>query len=245
MDAHRLVANRDHTITTIEAAARNENRLAQWKDASNAQKYLYDLQIRNQQQKSNEKQYERSLKLYNTQMSLNAVAAQAAQDDELRKLDEIQDEASFSRQEAGLEALRAEGKFRAKGIEGRSAAKVQQDIKADYGRQMAMLNASVDSAGLETRSVLKEIARDKASADLSAYANKMLDPGVLPMPLVPFKTPKTEFVLPRELGEYDFGPEPVLGAYTSPNAAANQVWGQVLPSIASSAANMFTAAFSP
>ena len=73
----------------------------------------------------------------------------------------------------------------------------------------------------------------------------MLDPGVLPMPLVPFKTPKTEFVLPRELGEYDFGPEPVLGAYTSPNAAANQVWGQVLPSIASSAANMFTAAFSP
>ena len=97
-------------------------------------------------------------------MSLNAVAAQAAQDDELRKLDEIQDEASFSRQEAGLEALRAEGKFRAKGIEGRSAAKVQQDIKADYGRQMAMLNASVDSAGLETRSVLKEIARDKASA---------------------------------------------------------------------------------
>ena len=40
-------------------------------------------------------------------------------------------------------------------------------------------------------------------------------------------------------------PEPVLGAYTSPNAAANQVWGQVLPSIASSAANMFTAAFSP
>ena len=176
-------------------------------------------------------------------MSLNAVAAQAAQDDELRKLDEIQDEASFSRQEAGLEALRAEGTLRARGVEGRSVAKARQDIKADYGRQMAMLNASVDSAGLETRSVLKEIARDKASADLSAYANKMLDPGVLPMPLVPFKTPKTEFVLPRELGEYDFGPEPVLGAYTSPNAAANQAWGQVLPSIASSAGNMFAAAF--
>lgn len=242
MDAHRLVANRQQTVDTIEAAARNEGRLAQWKDASNAQKFIYDLQIRNREQASNEAQFKRSTQIFNTQMSLNAIAAASAEDDELRKLDEIQDEASFSRQEAGLEALRAEGKLRARGIEGRSVAKARQDIKADYGRQMAMLNASMDSAGQETRSVLKEIARDKASADLSAYANKMLDPGVLPMPMVPFKTPRTEFILPRELGEYDFGPEPVLGAYTSPNAAASQVWGQVLPSIASSAGTMVTAA---
>ena len=65
----------------------------------------------------------------------------------------------------------------------------------------------------------------------------MLDPGVLPEPIKPFATPMAEFLYPREIGEYDFGPEPVAGAYASPSAAANQVWGATISSIAGQVGN--------
>jgi hypothetical protein len=81
---------------------------------------------------------------------------------------------------------------------------------------------------------MQEIATDKASADLAAYAQRMLDPGDLPMPLQPIDTPRAEFILPRALGEFDFGPEPVLGAMASPSAAANRVWGSTISGIAGS-----------
>ena len=61
----------------------------------------------------------------------------------------------------------------------------------------------------------------------------MLDPGVLPMPLKQQPIPVAEFTLPRALQEYDFGPQPVMGAMASPSAAANAVWGQTITSIGS------------
>ena len=68
----------------------------------------------------------------------------------------------------------------------------------------------------------------------------MLDPGVLPTPIVPFATPMAEFVYPRTLGEFDFGPKPVLGAYMSPSAAANQVWGATISGIAGTMGSLAT-----
>ena len=84
-----------------------------------------------------------------------------------------------------------------------------------------------------TRAVLEEIIRDKTSADLTAYASKMLDPGVLPMPLKAQAIPIPEINLPRALQSYDFGPQPVMGAMASPSAAANMVWGNTITSIGS------------
>ena len=103
-----------------------------------------------------------------------------------------------------------------------------------------MLNASLDSGGRNTRAVLEEIIRDKTSADLTAYASKMLDPGVLPMPLKAQPIPIPELSLPRALQEYDFGPQPVMGAMASPSAAANAVWGNTITSIAGSIGGAMT-----
>mgnify|MGYP003327542819 CR=1 FL=1 len=110
-----------------------------------------------------------------------------------------------------------------------------QVTAADFGRQVAQLNEAFSGAGRNTQAVLREIATDKASADLAAEAQRMLDPGVLPMPVQPLPTPRATWQLPRALGEYDFGPQPVAGAYVSPSAAANQVWGSVIPGIAGQA----------
>ena len=234
MDRQQIRANRSFAVNEILAKQRNENRVADFRDAQAAQQYDYNLAIRNSQQASNDAQYERSEEIYGTQMDLNARSAQTAYENEARSLEEIHTERAFNLQTAKLDALVQEGKLRARGVTGRTAMKGYQATAADYGRQVAQLDESFASAGRNTRAVMQEIATDKASADLAAYAQRMLDPGDLPMPLQPLATPRAEFVLPRALNEFDFGPEPVLGAMASPSAAANRVWGSTISGIAGS-----------
>ena len=38
--------------------------------------------------------------------------------------------------------------------------------------------------------------------------------------------------MPRELTDADFGPKPVKGAYHSPSAASNKVWGSTITGVA-------------
>ena len=229
-----IKSNRNHAFEEIAAKARNDGRTADYRDAAAAQQYNYSLQIRNREQQSNEDQFARSEEIYMTQMGLNARSAETARENEYRQLEEIHTEMAFDRQDAYLQGLIAEGKLRARGVTGRSAMKGYQATAADFGRQMAQLNESFASAGRNTRAVLEEIATDRASADLAAYAQRMLDPGVLPLPLEPIKTPRTDFVYPRALQEFDFGPQPVLGAMQSPSAAAGRVWGSTISSISGS-----------
>ena len=234
MDKEMIKQNRNFAMEEIRIKALNENRRADFQDASNAQQYEYQLKIRDRQQASNEAQFERSTQIYNQQLSLNERSAQTATENEYRQLEEIHTEMAFDRQDAYLQNLINEGKLRARGVTGRSAMKGYQATAADTGRQMAMLNESFSAAGRNTRAVLAQIATDKASADLAAYAQKMLDPGVLPDPLKPLDTPRAQFVMPRALGEFDFGPKPVLGAMADPSAAAGRVWGSTISGIAGS-----------
>ena len=234
MKKSQLQAERQESVDRIMAEARNEGKIRAYKDAAAEDQYQYALKIRDAQQASNEAAYQRSSNIYYDTTDLNQLSAKAGMDSEIIKLQEEWDGQAFDRNEAYLEAIEMEGKLRAQGASGRSASKAVQSNMADYGRQMEMLNASLDSTGRNTRAVLEEIIRDKTSADLVAYASKMLDPGVLPMPLKQQPIPVAEYTLPRALQEYDFGPQPVMGAMASPSAAANAVWGQTITSIGGS-----------
>jgi len=231
MKRNQLKAQREEAVVGILTSARNEGKVRAYKDAAAEEQHLYNLRIRDSQTMGNALAFQRSEDIYTSTTSLNSLAARASADAEIVKLQEKQDEFAYDRNEAYLESLIAEGKLRATGASGRSASKAVQSNMADYGRQMEMLNASLDSSGRNTRAVLEEIIRDKTSADLVAYASKMLDPGVLPMPLKQQPIPVAEYTLPRALQEYDFGPQPVKGAMASPSAAANAVWGQTITSI--------------
>ena len=234
MNQNKIIADREEAIIGIETRAKNEGKRAAYLDAVAKSKYNYDMLIRNQQQDSLNQQYLKSNDIYDVQTGLNAVSEKQAIDDELRKYQEIRAEASFDIQEQRIERLRAEGEFRAKGISGRSANKAQQITGADFGRMIAQINEATSAAGRNSRAVLKEIATDRISADLAAEASKMLAPGELPEPIKPFATPMADYILPIELEEFDFGPEPVKGAMYSRSAAANQVWGQTISSVAGS-----------
>ena len=243
MTKERIIADRQFATEEIATKAKNENTLAAYKDATNLANYGYQLQIRNREQQSLDNQYVRSNNIYGAQTTMNALSAKAAEEDELRSLQETKAEAAFQLQEDRVEQMQAEGRLRARGATGRSASKAVQATMADHGRHLAMLNESLAAADRNTQSVLRSIQRDKTSADLSAYAAKMLDPGILPDVIEPFRTPLAEYLDPREVEDYDFGPQPVAGTRTSASAASNRIWANTITGIAGQVGGLATKAF--
>ena len=235
LNKQKILADRNHAYNEILIRKANEGKQADFQDASNQQQYNQQLLIRNLEQSSNEQQFEKSEQIYSGQIGLNQESEITARDAEFRALQDIRTEQAFDQEEAFIDSLINEGKLRARGVQGRSAMKGYQVTAADFGRQVAQLNEAFSGAGRNTQAVLREIATDKASADLAAEAQRMLDPGVLPMPVQPLATPRAEWQLPRALGEFDFGPEPVLGAMASPAAAASRAWGSAVQGIAGTA----------
>ena len=244
MKKTQLQDEKQEAVDRIFAEARNETKLRAYKDNANEQQYQYALQIRNSQQASNEAQFLRSDSIYNDTLDLNYLSATKAMDSEIVKVQEASDAASFERNSAYLEAIQAEGQLRARNVSGRSARKGYQSTMADFGREIEMLNVTMDSTNRNARAVLEEIVRDKTNADLVAYASKMLDPGVLPMPIKAEPIPIPEYVLPRALKESDYGPQPVYGAMADVGAARRAVQGQATMSMASSVMGLATVGLS-
>ena len=239
MKKDQLLAQRDYLVQEIELKAEQEGKLAAFRDATNLRQYNYDLQIRNRQQASNQQQFQRSNQIYADQLTLNEQAHVRGREQELAKLSEIEQEAAYDANEAYIESLMAEGAVRARGVTGRTADKLAATTALQYGSKIAMLNAQMVNAAANTDFALESIGRDRTAADLRAYAAKMLDPGILPMPIEPLPTPQATFIYPRVYEDYDFGPRPVLGAMASPGAAASGVWGSTISSIAGSIGGAF------
>ena len=243
MDEARLRADRQHLIEGIRIQATQDRKIAAYKDAVNIESYKNRLAIRNREQKSLNNQYYKSEFLYDSQTDFNTHSANVARESAWRELEEINAEAAFNIQKQRIDYLQAEGQMRAKGVSGRSAGKSAQAAAASFGMQTAALNESLEGAGRNTRALLKEIANDEYSANLSAFAQKMLKPEPLPDPVRPIATPFMAFEdyqLPREIMPFDLGPKPVQGAFTSPSQASAAFWGKALPGLASSVGDTFT-----
>ena len=238
MQKDAAIAKRDYAVKEVEMKAEAEGQLAAYKDATAARQYNYNLQIRNQQQDANDRMFQKSDDIYTYQTTLNSMNEKAARMDERRQLKEIEAENRYEKNEVMLDALLAEGAIRARGITGRSADKARSVSTLKAGLALTQLSSSLENATVASDSALRAIGRERSIADLNAYASKMLDPGELPMPIVPLPTPQAQFIYPRVFEDYDFGPEPIEGAMISPSAAAAQVWGTNIGSLAGAASQI-------
>ena len=225
----------EHAFRIKETATKraNDENAAAYQDAINASNYAHQLMIRQREQDSLDAQYAKSNELFAMKTGYNERVAQKAHADELRKLDEIHTEATFNAQEQRIKHLQEEGQIRALGQAGVSVGKTHQAAAASFGYTIAALNEGLESAGLATLSALEDIKNDKFAANLSAYAEKMADPGELPMPIQPIESPRTIYDDPEPLMDFHFGPPPVKGAMTSASAASQAAWGSAIPSIVS------------
>tara|TARA_R100000353_G_scaffold58635_2_gene46344 strand:- start:8 stop:877 length:870 start_codon:yes stop_codon:yes gene_type:complete len=237
MQKQAAIAKRDYAVQEIQLKADNEARLAAYKDATNLQNYNYNLQIRNQQQDLNERMYAKSEDIFDNQISINAAQEKAARMDERRKLQEIETQNRYERQDVMIEALEAEGAIRALGQTGRSRDKLKSVATLRSAKKLDLLGLSLDNATVASNQAIRAIGVSRAVSDLNAYAKQMLDPGEIPMPVQPIETPIAEYIFPRVFEDYDFGPEPIKGAMISPSAASAQVWGSAIQGIAGFAGN--------
>ena len=238
MDKEKMLADREFKVKEIEERARQEGQLAGFKDASAARQYNYQLQIRNKQQDTNERMYAKSNAIFQSQLGLNALQERSARMDERQQLSEIQAEKRYEQNTAYIDGILAEGAIRARGQTGRSVAKARSVQTLKTATALTLLDLSLQNATTASESAIRNIKQDRTVADLNAYATKMLDPGVLPMPVQPLPTPMSTFMYPRVYEDYDFGPEPVRGAMISPSSASAQVWGSSISSLAGMASQI-------
>ena len=238
MDKQKMLADREFKVKEIEERARQEGQLAGFKDASAARQYNYQLQIRNKQQDTNERMYAKSNAIFQQQLGLNALQERSARMDERQQLEEIKVEKRYEKNTAYLDGIIAEGEIRARGQMGRSVQKARSVQTLKTATALTLLDLSLQNATTASESAIRNIKQDRTVADLNAYATKMLDPGVLPMPVQPLPTPMSTFMYPRVYEDYDFGPEPVRGAMISPSSASAQVWGSSISSLAGMASQI-------
>ena len=244
MDKEKMLADREFKVKEIEERARQEGQLAGFKDASAARQYNYQLQIRNKQQDTNERMYAKSNAIFQQQLGLNALQERSARMDERQQLEEIKAEKRYEKNTAYLDGIIAEGEIRARGQMGRSVQKARSVQTLKTATALTLLDLSLQNATTASESAIRNIKQDRTVADLNAYATKMLDPGILPMPVQPLPTPMSTFMYPRVYEDYDFGPEPVRGAMISPSSASAQVWGSSISSLAGMASQIVSS-FTP
>lgn len=231
MNKDKLKADHAYLIESIKMKQRNEAALGEYRAKVAQQEYGYNLAIRNYQQDSLEKQYAKSEQTYHSQISLNEQSAQIAAEQEGQKLFELRQSVAFEAEDLAIQAMETQGELMAQGQSGRSLIRQKISIHAQKGRSRARLAETVMSGTKNMHSALREIALDKSSANLSASSSRMLKPGVLPIPPAPLPAPVPEWQLPRDLEEFDFGPEPVMGAKASVSAAGGQAfWGSMAQS---------------
>lgn len=215
----RINADYRQNMKIFGANVRNEETLAQFKDATNLDDWKYSLAIKDFEYQSQMRQYRKSDQLFNQQMTFNSMAAEVAREAEYRKLQEATNEIAFQNQDMIIKAMESQGISAVKGQQGRSAAKTEQMNLAALGRNQAILAESLLSAKADTQTSLRKIASDKYGADIAAQAERMLEPWRGLTPPQPIRTPRAEMVAPRKPEKFDYGPKPIKGAKASSAAA--------------------------
>ena len=215
----RLIANRDEQIRQIQLAARNELKLAEFKDKNNLRNYQQRLKIANYEHQAKMGQFHKSESLYHR-------AVGEARDQKRIRDEETRANFAYQNEDRIVESIRLKSELMAKGQSGQSAVENFQSQIAESGSELAILTRNIVSADRESRMQLRTFMTQ-------ADAQRMVRPTKAPDPLKPLKTPISERILPRALQEFDFGVKPIKGIAATP-----------VPSMFSTVASAASAGFS-
>lgn len=180
-------------------AVDNEVNMREWQDRLAISDWSYKTQMQDYEYNNAMRQYAQSEKNYKQQLGFNNMAAAQAYEAEGRKLEEVKIGQAFQSQELMIENLIEEGQVRARGQSGRSAKKAVQSVSAAYGRNMAILEESMESAFKQYQVNLDKIDIEKMGADLQAEAARMLRPERMPSLPKPEALPKAKLTKPMTI----------------------------------------------
>lgn len=192
-----------------DIAIANEEAELGWREKTAQRDWQHSMAIRDYEYNMQMRAYNKSEQTYKQQLNFNNIAAQVAMESENRFLEEQRIATAFEHQDLFVQTLQEEGKAVARGQSGRSAAKAIQSILAQDGRNQAILAESLVSANKQYDVNMRKIATDKYGADLTADANRMLKPEIMPAIPAPLALPRTKF---QKVQKPRRPPKPIKGA---------------------------------
>lgn len=239
MSKEKMIRDDEYLRESIKSKEANFRMQAALQDQTRMDKWNYDVQIRNFQQETAEKEFQKSEELTEARFAMANMEGQSARENAATKWRELQTSVAFDAQDQHLQSIESE--LALASTSGRSMRKISQSNIMKRAFSTAKLAETLSSGSENYVQQLKDIALDETSEKLSAWAQKMLKPGILPTPPQPIPTPIPSFDFPPPLEEFDFGPEPVLGATASVSAAGSQAfWGTAGSSMFSGAGDLIS-----
>lgn len=172
------------------------NRAYEWE--TSVKNYIYNQSIQDYNYRQALGQYQASVENTQQQLLYNSVAAKDAQESEQAALNEILTEDAFQQQSLLIEQLQSEGRS-ALLQAGRTRAKAIQAQAAQFGRDRAVMDASLKSAEEQTARNLREITLGKFIDDRNALSSMMIEPEQLPDLPLPTLAPERIFVEPMKV----------------------------------------------
>lgn len=234
----KLKADRDFTIEGIELKKREDAKLKTLKDNQSLDNYGFNLQIRNQQMDNYTKQYAKSQDLYDMQGVFNSVAMSNARIAEQEKMNDAMAQAAFQNEDLYVQGLQEQGAAMARGQSGKSRGKARQSLAAQLGRNQNIVMKNLLSSKSEMRTNLTKIATQYEGSKIQNFGNLMIPQTAPPEVLEPYAALVPEYQMPRELEDFDFGPEPIKGAAAQQNTSAP--WLNALGSVSSQLVSAFS-----
>tara|TARA_X000000368_G_scaffold106300_2_gene82451 strand:+ start:2735 stop:3808 length:1074 start_codon:yes stop_codon:yes gene_type:complete len=238
MSKDKLKADRNFAIEQIQTNIRNDERLADLKNQQSLDNFGFNLKIREQQMKNYTRQYDKSSTLYDQQLSYNDFAATNASNVEQLRMNDAMSQAAFQNEDLFVQGLQETGTMMARGQAGKSVRKGKQSLNAQLGRNQNIVMANLLSSRSTMRNALAQIATQRTGADIQAFANLMIPQDAPPEVLEPYAAILPEYTLPRELQDFDYGPEPSKGVAAQVSTSAP--WLNALGSVSSNLVSAFS-----
>lgn len=180
--------NYQYQVKGLKIQKKNDTLLREYQHETAMRDWQYGMAIRQYEYQNAMRQYAKSEEVYAMQLGFNNMAAAVAFESEQRRHTDILIGQAFQQQDLMVESLQEQGAVQASGQQGRSARKLQQSSIAEYGRNLAILAESLESAKKQNRANVKGIHTDWYGANLAAEAARMIKPEIapaLPQPLSP------------------------------------------------------------
>tara|TARA_B100000073_G_scaffold348427_1_gene367171 strand:+ start:3176 stop:4027 length:852 start_codon:yes stop_codon:yes gene_type:complete len=173
-----------------------QNEAYQWETA--LQEYEYTLEIQKYREAQEMRAYKSDQARVRGQKAANAYAAAMGVESEQRALEQVRIGNAFEQQDAMVQQLRAAGKA-ALGQAGKSTQRTINDTIAQLGRDIAVRDASLNSAITDTAINLMSIKGDAYFADRNLDLTAMLKPEELPEIPEPIRPPEPIWLEPMEV----------------------------------------------
>jgi hypothetical protein len=188
----------EYNAKKFEVDKENYYKQAQYNFDTAVESWQYQTTVRALGEKVDAEKYLMNVQNSQRQLTFNDVAAQQASSREQLAFNDAMSEYRFQAQDQLVAQLQAQGQSRL-GQAGRSLNKRDQGVRAQIGKDLAVISASLSGEIAASNLRMFDINLGKYSADAAVEASRMLRPERLPDIPAPTRSPEPVWLEPMKI----------------------------------------------